>query len=167
MGQCDHMNANLAQDTGGDAAVASDRRAESRVRAARSRCSSSTTKPSNLASLEKIFQREGMRVFTADGAKAALEVARQTPRAGRAHGSDDAGHERRRAAARAERSVARHRGRADDRLRHGRDRRASDARRRVRLRRKAAEAHDDREERAQGGGAAVAGRRKSLAASRS
>jgi DNA-binding NtrC family response regulator len=32
--------------------------------------------PSNLASLEKIFLREGMRVLTADGAKAALEVAR-------------------------------------------------------------------------------------------
>ncbi len=32
---------------------------------------------SNLASLEKIFQREGMRVFTADGAKAALELARR------------------------------------------------------------------------------------------
>ena len=32
---------------------------------------------SNLASLEKIFQREGMRVFTADGAKAALEVVRR------------------------------------------------------------------------------------------
>src|SRR5690242_12536823 len=32
--------------------------------------------PSNLASLEKIFLREGMRVFAADGAKAALEVAR-------------------------------------------------------------------------------------------
>jgi DNA-binding NtrC family response regulator len=33
--------------------------------------------PSNAASLEKIFQREGMRVFSADGAKAALEVARK------------------------------------------------------------------------------------------
>src|SRR3954471_9344823 len=32
---------------------------------------------SNLASLEKIFQREGMRVFTADGAKSALEVVRR------------------------------------------------------------------------------------------
>ena len=32
--------------------------------------------PSNVASLEKIFQREGMRVLTADGAKAALEIAR-------------------------------------------------------------------------------------------
>jgi len=32
--------------------------------------------PSNLASIEKIFQRDGMRVITADGAKAALEVAR-------------------------------------------------------------------------------------------
>src|SRR6476660_2091943 len=32
--------------------------------------------PSNVASLEKIFQREGMRVLTADGAKSALEVAR-------------------------------------------------------------------------------------------
>ncbi|HYP78198.1 MAG TPA: sigma-54 dependent transcriptional regulator [Polyangiaceae bacterium] len=32
---------------------------------------------SNLASLEKIFQREGMRVFTADGAKAALEIVRR------------------------------------------------------------------------------------------
>jgi two-component system response regulator HydG len=32
--------------------------------------------PSNLASLEKIFLREGMRVLTADGAKAALEIAR-------------------------------------------------------------------------------------------
>ena len=32
---------------------------------------------SNLASLEKIFQREGMRVFTADGAKPALEVVRR------------------------------------------------------------------------------------------
>src|SRR5215471_19509498 len=32
--------------------------------------------PSNLASLEKIFLREGMRVLTADGAKGALEVAR-------------------------------------------------------------------------------------------
>jgi two-component system response regulator HydG len=32
---------------------------------------------SNLASLEKIFQREGMRVFTADGAKAALELVRR------------------------------------------------------------------------------------------
>src|SRR4051794_14670806 len=32
---------------------------------------------SNLASLEKIFQREGLRVFTADGAKAAHEVVRR------------------------------------------------------------------------------------------
>jgi DNA-binding NtrC family response regulator len=32
--------------------------------------------PSNVASLEKIFQREGMRVLTADGAKTALEIAR-------------------------------------------------------------------------------------------
>src|SRR5499427_5799164 len=32
--------------------------------------------PSNVASLEKIFLREGMRVLTADGAKAALEIAR-------------------------------------------------------------------------------------------
>jgi DNA-binding NtrC family response regulator len=32
---------------------------------------------SNLASLEKIFQREGMRVFTADGARAALELVRR------------------------------------------------------------------------------------------
>jgi len=32
---------------------------------------------SNLASLEKIFQREGMRVLTADGAKNALELARR------------------------------------------------------------------------------------------
>jgi DNA-binding NtrC family response regulator len=32
--------------------------------------------PSNLASIEKIFQRDGMRVLTADGAKAALEVVR-------------------------------------------------------------------------------------------
>jgi two-component system response regulator HydG len=32
--------------------------------------------PSNLASIEKIFQRDGMRVLTADGAKAALEIAR-------------------------------------------------------------------------------------------
>jgi len=32
---------------------------------------------SNLASLEKIFQREGMRVFVADGAKAALELVRR------------------------------------------------------------------------------------------
>src|SRR5215475_8251960 len=32
--------------------------------------------PSNLASIEKIFQRDGMRVLTADGAKTALEVVR-------------------------------------------------------------------------------------------
>ncbi|MCA9598580.1 MAG: sigma-54-dependent Fis family transcriptional regulator [Myxococcales bacterium] len=32
---------------------------------------------SNLTSLQKIFQREGMRVFAADGAKAALDVARK------------------------------------------------------------------------------------------
>jgi DNA-binding NtrC family response regulator len=32
--------------------------------------------PSNLASIEKIFQRDGMRVLTADGAKAALDVMR-------------------------------------------------------------------------------------------
>ena len=32
--------------------------------------------PSNVASLEKIFMREGIRVLTADGAKAALEIAR-------------------------------------------------------------------------------------------
>ena len=32
--------------------------------------------PSNLASIEKIFQRDGMRVLTADGAKAALELVR-------------------------------------------------------------------------------------------
>ncbi|HTN88857.1 MAG TPA: sigma-54 dependent transcriptional regulator [Sorangium sp.] len=32
--------------------------------------------PSNLASIEKIFQRDGMRVITADGAKAALEIVR-------------------------------------------------------------------------------------------
>jgi two-component system response regulator HydG len=33
--------------------------------------------PSNVASLEKIFQREGMRVLSAAGAKEALEVARR------------------------------------------------------------------------------------------
>jgi two-component system response regulator HydG len=33
--------------------------------------------PSNLSSLERIFQREGMRVLTADNAKAALELARR------------------------------------------------------------------------------------------
>src|SRR6188474_1259780 len=33
--------------------------------------------PSNQTSLEKIFQREGMRVFTADAAKSALELARK------------------------------------------------------------------------------------------
>jgi len=33
--------------------------------------------PSNVVSLEKIFQREGMRVLTADGAKTALEVSRK------------------------------------------------------------------------------------------
>src|SRR3984957_2198352 len=32
--------------------------------------------PSNLASIEKIFQRDGMRVLTADGAKTALEIVR-------------------------------------------------------------------------------------------
>jgi DNA-binding NtrC family response regulator len=32
--------------------------------------------PSNLASIEKIFQRDGLRVLTADGAKSALEIAR-------------------------------------------------------------------------------------------
>jgi two-component system response regulator HydG len=32
--------------------------------------------PSNLASLEKIFQRDGMRVMTADSAKSALDVVR-------------------------------------------------------------------------------------------
>ncbi len=32
--------------------------------------------PSNLSSIEKIFQRDGLRVLTADGAKAALEIAR-------------------------------------------------------------------------------------------
>src|SRR3954464_9901224 len=32
--------------------------------------------PSNLASIEKIFQRDGMRVLTADGAKSALDVVR-------------------------------------------------------------------------------------------
>jgi two-component system response regulator HydG len=33
--------------------------------------------PSNVASLEKIFQRESMRVLTAENAKAALEIARR------------------------------------------------------------------------------------------
>ncbi len=33
--------------------------------------------PPNVASLEKIFQREGLRVYTADGARAALEVLRR------------------------------------------------------------------------------------------
>src|SRR5262245_48641321 len=33
--------------------------------------------PSNRQSLEKIFEREGMRVLSADGAKAALELARK------------------------------------------------------------------------------------------
>src|SRR6185295_9192242 len=32
--------------------------------------------PSNLASIEKIFQRDGLRVLTADSAKAALEIVR-------------------------------------------------------------------------------------------
>jgi two-component system response regulator HydG len=32
--------------------------------------------PSNLASIEKIFQRDGLRVLTADGAKSALEIVR-------------------------------------------------------------------------------------------
>ncbi len=33
--------------------------------------------PSNIASLEKIFQREGMRVHTADGARSAIELLRR------------------------------------------------------------------------------------------
>ena len=33
--------------------------------------------PSNVVSLQKIFQREGMRVLTADGAKAGLDLARK------------------------------------------------------------------------------------------
>jgi DNA-binding NtrC family response regulator len=33
--------------------------------------------PSNVVSLEKIFQREGMRVLTADGAKTALDLSRK------------------------------------------------------------------------------------------
>ena len=33
--------------------------------------------PSNLTSLQKIFQREGFRVFAADGAKSALEIVRK------------------------------------------------------------------------------------------
>ncbi|HEV8246837.1 MAG TPA: response regulator, partial [Polyangiaceae bacterium] len=33
--------------------------------------------PSNLTSLQKIFQREGMRVFTAESAKLALELVRK------------------------------------------------------------------------------------------
>jgi DNA-binding NtrC family response regulator len=33
--------------------------------------------PSNLTSLQKIFQREGMRVFTAEGARQALDLARK------------------------------------------------------------------------------------------
>src|ERR1043166_6445557 len=32
--------------------------------------------PSNVASIEKIFQRDGLRVLTADSAKAALEIVR-------------------------------------------------------------------------------------------
>ena len=33
--------------------------------------------PSNLTSLQKIFQREGLRVFTAESAKSALEIVRK------------------------------------------------------------------------------------------
>jgi response regulator RpfG family c-di-GMP phosphodiesterase len=33
--------------------------------------------PSNVTSLQKIFQREGMRVLTADGGTAALELGRR------------------------------------------------------------------------------------------
>jgi transcriptional regulator of acetoin/glycerol metabolism len=62
------------------------------------------------------------------------------PRARRPHGPDDAGYDGARAAARRQAGRARRRGRADDGLRIGRGRRERDARRRLRLRREAAQA---------------------------
>ena len=136
----------------------------SRGRRRRGHGLSSTTSASNLASLEKIFQREGMRVLTADGAKRALELVPQAPRPGRAHRPDDARHHGARAARARSRQLSPETevvlmtayGTVETAV-------AGDARGRLRLRREAAQAHDDRQERAQGGRAAVARRREPLA----
>ncbi len=136
-----------------------------RSRAPTSPCSWSTMKP--------VTWLRWRRSFSARACACSLrrrEVgARARPpssRASGAHRLDDAGHERCRATARAQGSIARYRGRADDGLRHRET--AVQAMRdgAYDFVGKAAQAHDHRQERAQGRRASVTRGRESLVASR-
>ena len=131
-----------------------------------SRCSSSTTSAPTSSSLEKIFVREGMRVLTAFDAKHALEVVRSH----RVHVvltdlmmPGTTGLELLRAVKQLAPDVE-----VVLMTAYGSVEAAVSAMRegRVRLRREAAQAHEHRQERPQGGGEAAARRREPLAQGR-
>jgi DNA-binding NtrC family response regulator len=71
------MDDNLASGLPGDAPVQADRWSESTEPKREITVLVVDDEPSNVTSLRKIFEREGMRVLTAESAKDALEVARK------------------------------------------------------------------------------------------
>ena len=122
--------------------------------------------PAIVESLTKIFRREGMNVLAAtDGQRRARPVA-QAARRRAAHRPHDAADQRHGPAACRQDDRAGDRGRADDRVRHGRDRGRRDERRRVRLHDQAAQARARRADRAQRAREAVAARREPHACKR-
>ena len=123
-------------------------------------CWSSMTSRRSSSRSTKIFAREGLNVLSATDGNAGARHPAQAPRRRAAHRSDDAEHERHGPAPRRQDDRARDRGRADDRVRHGRDRGRRDEGRRVRLRDEAAQARARRADRPQRAREAVAARRE-------
>ena len=120
--------------------------------------------PAIVDSLQKIFERESLRVLTAGSGGEALEHHPARAGLGAAHRSDDAGDVGDGPAAREQERRARDRDGADDRLRHGRDRGRGDEAGRLRLRHQAAQARAPGARRRQGAREAVAGAGEPLAA---
>ena len=119
--------------------------------------------PAIVDSLQKIFERESLRVLTR-----ARAARRWSPPAraglGAAHRPHDAGHVGHRSAARQQEHRARDRDRAHDRLRHRRERGRGDEAGRLRLRHQAAQARARGARRRQGAREALAGPGEPLAA---
>ena len=120
--------------------------------------------PAIVDSLQKIFEREGLRVLTAGSGGEALDILRRERDLGAAHRPDDAGDDGHGPAQAPARRRARDRGRADDRLRHRRDRGRGDEGGRLRLRHQAAQARARRAHRQQRAREAVARVREPRAA---
>ena len=96
--------------------------------------------PGIVESLQKVFEREGLRVLTAAAAAPALEILRREPVSVLLDRSDDAGDVGHGPAQGQPERLARDRDHPDDRLRHGRERRRGDEAGRLRLRHQAAQA---------------------------